>query len=462
MHMKKTIFLSVVVLILAACGCGKPQTLPIIHTGTETDPGGKETIPEPGITYATELLSLPATARDHYQIYQVNLKMYGSSGAFGKVQARLDDIKALGTDILYLMPVYAEGKTVLAGMPGNKPFGSPYCIQNYKAVNSLYGTLEELRSLVNAAKAKGMKVMFDWVANHTSWDNVWLSEHPEWYEHKADGSIAWPTKDGEWKDVAQLDFGKKELWAAMEDALEYWVRELDIDGYRCDYAHGVRDDFWKEAIGRLKALKPGFVMLAESDFERMFDDGFDIIFDRAMKRQMRSVIGSTGSAKSFFTWYKGDQDKAPAPKTKLYFVTNHDDATEAAPASQFKSNDGALAAYVLMAALNGSSMIYGSQETGYNKTINFFNTMTMNWTADADLTKKYQDAMQALAKVDRSGAMVASESEGVVYVAYPKALIGVNVSGKDCKASLPKANAGKGGVPTSQDFAAYEIKIWNF
>ena len=145
MHMKKTILLSVVVLILAACGCGKPQTLPIIHTGTETDPGGKETIPEPGITYATELLSLPATARDHYQIYQVNLKMYGSSGAFGKVQARLDDIKALGTDILYLMPVYAEGKTVLAGMPGNKPFGSPYCIQNYKEVNSLYGTLPRRR-----------------------------------------------------------------------------------------------------------------------------------------------------------------------------------------------------------------------------------------------------------------------------------------------------------------------------
>ena len=264
--MKKTLYLAVSLLVLAACGCGKPQTLPIIPSGQEPGTGGKETIPEPGITYATEVLTLPATARDHYQIYQVNLKLYGNSGAFGKVQARLDEIKALGTDILYLMPVYAEGKTVLPGMPGNNPFGSPYCIKNYKEVNSLYGTLDELKALVNAAKAKGMKVMFDWVANHTSWDNVWLTEHPEWYEHKADGSIAWPTKDGEWKDVAQLDFGKKELWAAMEDALQYWVTEVGIDGYRCDYAHGVRDDFWKEAIGKLKALKPGFIMLAESDF----------------------------------------------------------------------------------------------------------------------------------------------------------------------------------------------------
>jgi len=452
--MKKTIFLSVVVLILAACGCGKPQTLPIIPSGEGPGTSGKETIPEPGITYATEVLTLPATARDHYQIYQVNLKLYGSSGAFGKVQARLDDIKALGTDFLYLMPVYAEGK--------KDAIGSPYCIKDFKDVNGSYGTLAELKALVDAAHAKGMKVMFDWVANHTSWDNGWITTHPEWYEHKADGSIAWPTKDGEWKDVAQLDYSKKELWAAMEDALEYWVTTLGIDGYRCDYAHGVRDDFWKEAIGRLKALKPGFVMLAESDFERMFDDGFDIIFDRAMKSRMRNVIGSASSSKSFFTWYQGDQDKTPAPKTKLFFVTNHDDATSDVPSTQFKSADGALAAYVLMAALNGSSMLYGSQEVGYSKTINFFNTQTMDWSANAELKKKYQDALQALAKVDRSGAMTASESEGVVYVAYPKALVGVNVSGKACKASLPKANAGKNGVPTSQDFGAYEFKIWTF
>ena len=99
-----------------------------------------------------------------------------------------------------------------------------------------------------------------------------------------------------------------------------------------------------------------------------------------------------------------------------------------------------------MAALNGSSMLYGSQEVGYNKTINFFNTQTMDWTANADLKAKYQQALQALAK----------------YVAYPKALVGVNVSGKACKASLPKANAGKNGVPTSQDFGAYEYKIWTF
>ena len=434
--MKKTILLSAAVLILAACGCGKPQTLPIIHTGDVANA-------------PAELLSLSATPRDNWQIYQVNPKLYGSSGAFGKIQARLDDIQALGTEFLYLMPVYAEGK--------KNAIGSPYCIQDFKAVNTSYGTLAELKSLVDAAHAKGMKVMFDWVANHTSWDNPWITEHPDWYEHKADGSIAWPTKDGEWKDVAQLDYKNKDLWAAMEDALSYWVTTLGIDGYRCDYAHGVRDDFWKEAIGKLKAQKPGFVMLAESDFERMFDDGFDIIFDRAMKSHMRTLFNG-GKASDFVSWYKGDQDKAPAPKTKLFFVTNHDDATEAAPASQFKSKEGALAAYVLMAALNGSAMIYGSQEVGDDKTINFFNAMTMDWSANAVLTKAYRDAMQAMAGVDRTGAAKIYALDALVVVAYPKSVVAVNAGAGSVSVNLSKVLA---GLPEKEEIAGYGFKIWN-
>lgn len=442
--MKKTLYVLALVLALSACGCGKPQQLPVIKT-------------EDLATAPTEELSLSASARDNWQIYQVNLKLYGNSGAFGKVQARLDDIKALGTEVLYLMPVYDEGKTVLPGLPGNNPFGSPYCIKNYKAVNSSYGTLEELRSLVNAAKAKGMKVMFDWVANHTSWDNVWLSSHPEWYEHKADGSIAWPTKDGEWKDVAQLDYNNKDLWAAMEDALEYWVKELDIDGYRCDYAHGVKDDFWKEAIGRLKELKPGFIMLAESDYTRMFNDGFDIIFDRAMKSNMRNLF-SGGKPSDFITWYKNDLATAPAPKTKLFFVTNHDDATEGTPAEQFGSNEAALAAYVLMSALNGSAMIYGSQEVGYSQKINFFNTQTMDWKANPAITESYQKAMAALSKGDRSKAVKIYSLDSLVIVRYESGFtVAVNTGKTAVAANLSKLGS---GLPDKQSFGAYEFKIW--
>ncbi|MBR4808685.1 MAG: alpha-amylase [Bacteroidales bacterium] len=421
--------------VLLALSC-KPQPLPVIHT-------------DDIVNAPSEALSLDATARANHSIYQVNLKLYGSSGAFGKVKARLDDIKAMGTEILYLMPVYPEGK--------QKAIGSPYCIRDFKGVNPSYGSLDELRSLVNDAHSKGMKVMFDWVANHTAWDNPWITDHPEWYEKNAKGEIVCPTKDGTWSDVAQLDYTNKQLWAAMEDALEYWVKTLDIDGYRCDYAHGVRDDFWKEAIARLKALKPGFIMLAESDFERMFDDGFDIIFDRAMKSNMRKLFGG-GAVSDFLNWYKTDQGKAPAPKTKLYFVTNHDDATEGTPADQFGSNEAALAAYVLMNALNGSYMLYGSQEAGYAKTINFFNAMTMDWNASPALTAAYKNALSALAGVDRSGAMKAYSLSGLVLVTYGgKACVAVNTGKSSVTFGPPKSVT---GIPEKVTLGSYEYKIF--
>ena len=424
-------------MILAACECAKPTTLPVIKTEDQANA-------------PTEVLSLEAAQRGNHQIYQVNLKLYGSSGAFGKVEARLDDIKALGTEYLYLMPVYPEGKT--------KAIGSPYCIKDFKGVNSSYGTLAQLKSLVDAAHGKGMKVMFDWVANHTSWDNAWITDHSDWYEKDSSGNIVCPTKDGTWSDVAQLNYANKELWTAMEDALEYWVKTLDIDGYRCDYAHGVRDDFWKEAIARLKALKPGFVMLAESDYERMFNDGFDIIFDRAMKSNMRKLF-SGGKVADFANWYKSDLGKTPAPKTKLFFVTNHDDATTDTPASQFNSNEGALAAFVLMSALNGSAMIYGNQEAGYSKTINFFNTQTMDWNTNPALTKAYQDAMQALVKGDRSKAAKIYALDALLVVRYDSGFtVAVNTGKTGLAANLSKLGS---GLPDKQSFGAYEFKIWN-
>ena len=431
--MKKTLLLPFLALALSCCAT-KP--LPVIHTD---DIANKP----------VKVVTVDAAARDNYQIYQVNLKMYGSSGAFGKVKTRLDDIKALGTEVLYLMPCYPEGK--------NKAIGSPYCIKDFKGVNPSFGTLEELNSLVDAAHGKGMKVMFDWVANHTSWDNPWITDHPEWYEKNAKGEIVCPTKDGTWSDVAQLDYGNKDLWTAMEDALEYWVKTLDIDGYRCDYAHGVRDDFWKEAIARLKALKPGFIMLAESDFERMFTDGFDIIFDRAMKSNMRKLF-SGGKAEDFFTWYVTDQGKAPAPKTKLFFVTNHDDATEAAPADQFVSKQGALAAFVLMSSLNGSAMLYGSQEAGYASKINFFNTMNMDWNADAVLTASYKNALKALEKLDRSGAMTVYSLGTMVLLNYASGgTVAVNTGQNSVTFAAPE---GVSGLPEKVTLGAFEFQIW--
>lgn len=437
--MKRILLWAVVLALAASCGSKEPTVFDVI-------PGGETTRPEEEGTVLPEVVSVAGSARDNWQIYQVNLKLYGASGAFGKVQARLDEIQALGTEILYLMPVYPEGKL--------KAIGSPYCIRDFKGVNPAFGTLEDLRALVNAAHAKGMKVMFDWVANHTAWDNPWISEHPEWYEKDASGNITYPTRDGAWTDVAQLDYSNKQLWAAMEDALLYWVKELDIDGYRCDYAHGVRDDFWKEAIAALKAFKPGFIMLAESDFERMFNDGFDIIFDRAMKSHARTLFQNHKAA-DFFNWYRTDLGKTPEGKTKLFFITNHDDATEAAPADQFGSSEAGLAAYVLMSALNGSAMLYGSQEAGNRNKINFFQTQTFNFSANPALCASYKEALQALSGVDRSGQMKAYAEGNLLLVVYSTgSAVAVNIGSAEVTGTLPAPLTGTVTLP------AYGFKVW--
>ena len=390
---------------------------------------------------ATKIAELEASKRNAWRIYQVNPKLYGSSGAYTKIQARLDDIAALGTDVLYLMPVYKEGK--------KNAIGSPYCISDFTALNDAYGTQAELQALIDAAHQKGMKVIFDWVANHTAWDHPWISAHKDWYKQDASGNIVCPTADGTWSDVAQLNHANAALRAEMTAALQHWVTTLGIDGYRCDYAHGPTgrnvgdmDTLWKEAIAALRAQQPELIMLAESDYTKMFDDGFDIIFSRASKSRLVSVFGGSAPA-GFFSTYKSAIGAAPAPKTVLLYVTNHDDATEASPVSEFRSKEGALAAFVLMRALNTSTMMYGSQEVAYASTINFFKTSTFSWTAEPEYFAAYKKAMTALTRIDRSQAATVYAAGPLVVVCYPDAAVLVNTSSRVVEATLPSELSGK-------------------
>jgi len=431
--MKRRLWFLAAITLCAAC-CGKDERHKVIDLPA---------------TPATEIASLDASVRDNWQIYQVNPKLYGSSGQLKAVQNRLDDIKALGTDILYLMPIYPEGQ--------KNAFGSPYCIKDYNAVRSACGSLSDLKALVTAAHSKGMKVMFDWVANHTAWDHPWITEHADWYQKDANGNIVYPTKDGEWKDVAQLNYSSAGLQDAMIAAMKYWITEADIDGYRCDYAHGVPDDFWKKAIPELKAAKKDFIMLAESDYERMFNDGFDIIYDRALKAAAKNFTGG-GEPAAFVNSYKSTLGKTPAGKTKCYFVTNHDDCSENSPVSEFRGKDGAYATYSLLAALNGSPMMYGSQETGYAQAISFFEVVSVDWKADQDLTARYKTTLSAIQKLSRDGACKIFASGRVIFVCYQgSAVVGINMSNASAGAGLPEGY----GLPQSYEFKAYEVKIWN-
>ena len=160
-------------------------------------------------------------------IYEVNIRQYTEEGNIKAFEQHLPKLKELGADILWLMPIHPIGEKNRKGT-----LGSYYSVKDYKAINPEFGTLEEFKSFVKMIHKMGMYVIIDWVANHTAWDNEWIIDHPEYYTTDSLDNIITPVPD--WTDVADLNYDNKELWAEMIDALEFWVKECDIDGYRCD------------------------------------------------------------------------------------------------------------------------------------------------------------------------------------------------------------------------------------
>jgi len=211
------------------------------------------TTPEPTnpigyVQYGTPFANMPAT--DDVVMYEVNLRAFSANGNLQGVTSRLDEIKALGVNVIWLMPIHPVG--ILNGI------NSPYCVKDYKGVGTEYGTLEDVRTLTTEAHNRGMAVILDWVANHTSWDNPWI-QNTDWYTKNNAGNIVHPPGTN-WTDVADLNFDNSDMRLAMIDAMQYWILEANIDGFRCDYADGVPFSFWNQAINKLK-LNPRTVSL---------------------------------------------------------------------------------------------------------------------------------------------------------------------------------------------------------
>ena len=215
-------------------------------------------------------------------IYQINMRGFSPEGTFRAILPRLDSIRALGVNVVYLMPIFPIGQL--------KAVDSPFAVRDYTAVNPEFGDLNDLRTLVDAIHARHMAVMLDWVGNHTSYDHAWVTEHPDWYVHDAQGQLQNPIPD--WKDIVQLDFQNPQLRTAMTRALRYWVFQANVDGFRFDYADGPSYEFFTEAIGSLKSIKSHkLLLLAEGDKKKhFFRAGFQLDYDFPFIQVMRHDI----------------------------------------------------------------------------------------------------------------------------------------------------------------------------
>jgi glycosidase len=332
--------------------------------------------------YGTPFQGVPAP--EDAVIYQVNLHAFSAEGNFAGVQARLDSIKALGVNTLYLLPIYPVG--VL------KTVNSPYCVRDYKEVNSEFGTLDELRTLVDEAHKRKMAVLFDWVANHTAWDNPWIA-HKSWYKQDADGNIISPPNTG-WKDVAALDYNNMEMRQAMIDAMRYWIYQTNIDGYRCDAADFIPFDFWQQAITSLRSIDTHKLLLfAEGKRKDQFTAGFDLEYGMSFYNNMvNRIYGTHQSAQSLDILNTTEYRDATGDDQVVRYISNHDvDQSDGSPLATLNGRQGSLAAFVVAAYMKGVPMIYDGQEVGCPLKLSFFDQSTpIDWSINPDLTGEYK------------------------------------------------------------------------
>ena len=320
-----------------------------------------------------------------YVFYEANPRVFATSNQLNAINARLEDIKDLGVDVIWLMPICEQGKL--------KAIGSPYCIKDFKKVHPQYGTLDDLKALVKKAHDLGMKVILDWIANHTSWDNPW-TENKGWHTTDEAGNIISPPGFN-WTDVADLNFNNADMRAAMKDAMSFWVTEAGVDGFRCDYAEGVPQDFWKDALQHLRTLDEDIILLAEGDKSWLYEVGFDIMYAWSFPNAIEKVFNGNSSAASIFESFNNDMKDVPEGKMRMRYIINHDTASEKSPISRYGGERGSMAAFVLTTMLEGCPLIYSSQEVGYSKSLSFFNNNVMKWDSNKAYTDEYIKVMEA-------------------------------------------------------------------
>ena len=303
-------------------------------------------------------------------IYEVNLRQYSESGSFADFAKHLPELKKMGAGILWFMPINPIGVKNRKGK-----LGSYYSVQNYETVNPEFGTLKEFKSLVAKIHKMGMYVILDWVADHTSWDNVWTKEHPGFYKKDSAGNFIPPVKD--WTDVIVLDYSNKKLWTAMIKAMEFWVKDCNIDGFRCDVADMVPTPFWDEARAQLEKIKPIF-MLAEAEKPQLQVKAFDMTYSWTLYDLMHEIYKGKKNASDVIKFFDNEQKKFPENSFRMRFTSNHDENSWNGTEFE-KFGDAAKTFAAFTVVIPGMPLCYNGQEIGMHKRLKFFEKDPINW-----------------------------------------------------------------------------------
>lgn len=286
-------------------------------------------------------------------IYQIYPRQYSAKGDFNSITADLDRLRDLGVNVLWLMPIHPIGQDKKKGT-----VGSPYAVRDYYGINPDYGTQADLKRLVAESHKRGLKVIIDVVVNHTAWDNTLIKQHPEFYKKNDKGEIIPPVPD--WADVAGLDYDKPELRRYIIDMLKSWIRDYDLDGFRCDVALFISTNFWDAARAEIDKVKPNTIWLAEAEKPDLLVKAFDVDYAWNMHGTLTEVLQGSKPASAIRKVWEEQLATFPRGAIRMRFSDNHDERRAIARFGE----KGALAAEALAFTLDGVPLIYNGMEVG--------------------------------------------------------------------------------------------------
>jgi glycosidase len=305
-------------------------------------------------------------------LYEVNIRQYTPEGTFKAFETHLPRLKELGVDILWIMPINPISVKNRKGS-----LGSYYSVKDYKAVNPEFGTLEDFKNLVNRAHELGFKVIIDWAANHTGWDNQWIVDHKDWFTQDSLGNVIPPNPD--WSDIADLNFDSKHMRRAMIDAMDFWVKNADIDGFRCDVAWGVPQDFWEAARASIDSIKPVYMLAEDEDHPDFLKKSFNSNYAWKLHHILNDVAQGKKTAADIQKYYTDSVNKYAKGSFPMQFITNHDENSW--NGTEYERMGEAVKTFATLTfTVEGIPLLYSGQEAGLHKRLLFFEKDTINWS----------------------------------------------------------------------------------
>ena len=297
-------------------------------------------------------------------VYEMNVRQYTPEGTFAAAEQHLPRLKELGVDIVWLMPIYPIGVKERKGT-----LGSYYAISDYCKTNPEFGTLEQFDAFVATAHKLGLKVVLDWVANHTSPDALWINERPaDWYVRDEQGNTI---VQYDWTDIAKLNYDNHDMRAEMVKAMRFWM-ERGIDGFRCDMACEVPFDFWKATTAELCKDYPQMYWLAEGENTELHNNSFDASYAWELHHLLNAIARSEKGVNELKEYIAKDAAAHPAEAFRLMFTSNHDENSWAGTEFERMGDAAKVMAVLTFTLPNGQPLIYTGQEMGWNKRFEFF------------------------------------------------------------------------------------------